>query len=290
MSTNHSRRAPPARQPAEKSVTKTRAKGGGRKRRTDIDKAQAIVWFRALAAQSGLNASQLEEKFPPEKEPHRRTEDNKDHPERSLYFARYGRGETSPQKIRDDLGGVTIVDHIEKSYPGTAAWFHHPLWRILQADIRNGLHDPQALDDARKKLPEAACKALFGGHPIAPKNWRRMGSRSTLRGLRGRPPKGHKLTLEDIDYLLMGELSEPDTCVLRTKVALIDVIAGLFGFLIEAKKWQQTTGDIAKYEPVISATRQSFRNWEKSLRTDKVLKVVADTLLERAGLRMDFDD
>ena len=48
-------------------------------------------------------------------------------------WARYMRGEVAPQ---GSLSGSesSLVDRLDKEYPGTAAIFHHPIWELLDFD------------------------------------------------------------------------------------------------------------------------------------------------------------
>lgn len=88
----------------------------GRPRREEADVLRAQVWVLAVEKASGQRADALEAKFralPEEK----RT---------AGLWNKYARGELTPKSA--------LIDKVEQAYPGTARWFHHPLWRLLRAE------------------------------------------------------------------------------------------------------------------------------------------------------------
>lgn len=88
----------------------------GRPRREEADALRAQVWLLAVEKASGKRADALEAKF-------RALSDEK---RTAGLWHKYARGEVTPKPA--------LIDAVEQTYPGTAWWFHHPLWRLLRAE------------------------------------------------------------------------------------------------------------------------------------------------------------
>ncbi len=65
-------------------------------------------------------------------------------------WSRYMRGEVIPQGARGTVG-ATLIERIEAIYPGTATFFHSPLWELMEFDRVLG---PQELKDIFLRLGE----------------------------------------------------------------------------------------------------------------------------------------
>lgn len=88
----------------------------GRPRREEADALRVQVWVLAVEKASGQRADALEAKF-------RALTDEK---RTAGLWNKYARGEVTPKPA--------LIDAVEQAYPGTAWWFHHPLWRLLRAE------------------------------------------------------------------------------------------------------------------------------------------------------------
>lgn len=150
------------------SVKKAREKGGGRKPRTIAEEMQVRVWARAVFDLSGMSARELEVRFPPDARGAQGRDIEYDPPESSLFWARYLRGKPAPSKIRKEHSGLLLVDEVDKTFPGTASLFWHPLWHILRADMSGKPIDDKILLRVQDMIPEEAFLGLLGGRAIAP--------------------------------------------------------------------------------------------------------------------------
>jgi hypothetical protein len=59
-------------------------------------------------------------------------------------WARYMRGEVLPQGARGS-GAATLIERIEAIYPGTAAFFHSPLWELMDFNKVLGPHELKSM-------------------------------------------------------------------------------------------------------------------------------------------------
>lgn len=121
------------------------------------------VWVRAVRLASGLSLAELEEEF---SQPWSGPKPSV----RSCIWDKYYRGEVVPRTKLRSKEGPSLVERVEKEYPGTAKWLSSPLWRALDiAPIDMG-----EIRDLYEELPD-----LFRSIFIAPPHeeseifWRR---------------------------------------------------------------------------------------------------------------------
>jgi hypothetical protein len=140
-----------------KMKTKERP-SAGRKPITPIHRLRVRTWYLGVRHASNKTKWALEAEFPPEGQPIRRKDENKETRQRSQYWSKYQAGTATPRKERLDLGGGTLVDAVDRKYPGTKLVFEHALWEVLEYKDAKFWMSP-----APRSLPETALAALETG-------------------------------------------------------------------------------------------------------------------------------
>ncbi len=80
------------------------------------------AWVRAVKLASGLGLADLEEAFSQRL--------GADASSRSCIWDKYQRGEVVPRSRLQTKRGLSLVERVERRYPGTAKWLTSPLWRL----------------------------------------------------------------------------------------------------------------------------------------------------------------
>lgn len=136
--------------------------------RPGIDPAFRVrtkAWFIAVSQASGMSAEELEIHFaPPEKQKAYQ------HGSRPGLWAKYKKGSICPKIKRDLNGKPSLVEKVEKEFPGTADWITIPFWRVLS-------HTPMGMDELKEiylSLSEPICELVVMEEPdVARMFWRR---------------------------------------------------------------------------------------------------------------------
>lgn len=113
-------------------------KKAGRPPADPAHRIKGIAWFAAVSQASGMNAAELEVFFGKSK--------------RNLKYSagcrpglwdKYRDGLACPKSKPDKNGNPSIVERVEKQFPGTAKWISMPFWDVMSSapmemtDIRN---------------------------------------------------------------------------------------------------------------------------------------------------------
>jgi hypothetical protein len=243
---------------------------------------RTMVWFCAVSDATGLRGKQLDRYHPPGRLVWGTWKCATLPASPGNLWRRYKAGTSTPTGRRVALRGLTLVEFVDIHFPGTAAWFNHSLWNLLERDSKFDLDAEIA-----GRLPARAVKEISAGRYIATEAWRPMGSKSTLQGTKGRPRKGRVLTLEDLEYLLMRNVEQPKPYILPARYQTMGVITALFALLIHAERscrfGQHSSINWVVAEDISKAAYLSIREWEERLRADQFLSCVASVLLERAN-------
>jgi hypothetical protein len=84
------------------------------------------AWFEAVSQASGMNAAELEIHFAPSNKRKIYLEGN-----RPKLWEKYKAGRICPKSKSDWNGKESIVERVEKLFPGTAKWVETPFWQVL---------------------------------------------------------------------------------------------------------------------------------------------------------------
>lgn len=90
----------------------------------EIRSMRVRAWVRAVKQASGLSLAELEEEFSQrwaQRSPSLR----------SCIWEKYQRGEVVPRASLRTKEGLSLVERVEKRYPGTARWLSLPVWRLV---------------------------------------------------------------------------------------------------------------------------------------------------------------
>lgn len=118
----------------------TQSKKPGRPRKGEASAYRIMTWFNAVSLASGLTACQLDMRYA-EKHQVKRLRDGMQRP---CIWDKYRRGTVGPS-IKPRKGkSESIVQRVERDYPGTARWLSLPLWRLLEAE-QITMHDLQQI-------------------------------------------------------------------------------------------------------------------------------------------------
>ncbi len=101
----------------------------GRPPTTTADTIKTLAWIRCIKLQSGKNPYQLGVEFHPQ---HYRYDVGKY--QSSKRWERYANGDSNPP---DPKTGSSLIDIVERAYPGTARIFRHTLWIALRGKIKD---------------------------------------------------------------------------------------------------------------------------------------------------------
>lgn len=89
-------------------------------------KIRTKAWFNAVSQASGMNAEELEIYFaPPDKQAIYKAGN------RPRLWEKYRDGRHCPKSENDRNGSPSIVQRVEKRFPGTAKWIAIPFWQVL---------------------------------------------------------------------------------------------------------------------------------------------------------------
>ena len=129
----------------------------GRPKQSAIDSLRTQAWVLAVMKASGKTATELDHHFHKKRNPPPGVA-------RPCLWNKYERGFVVPRTAP----GNSVIDEVEGEYPGTAWWFHHPLWDLLAGEVR----DIFALRDWYLRFPERWRRMLI--HPLHLKELERV--------------------------------------------------------------------------------------------------------------------
>lgn len=98
----------------------------GRPKNDDAYLIRAKAWFNAVSLKSGMGAAELEVLFC-------KTSDKYSPGKRPGLWSKYRDGEVCPKFKPDRNGCPSIVERVEKRFPGTAQWMTMPFWDALSS-------------------------------------------------------------------------------------------------------------------------------------------------------------
>ena len=124
--------------------------GAGRPKRDAVDVVRTRIWFQAVKVRSGLRSAHAIEAFIND----RLSGDGVDTSHRPRKWYSYRNGSRSPSAI---AGKRDAVADAEARFPGTARWFHHPVWKALKGE-RTELH---VVTSALRSLGPAVAEILY---------------------------------------------------------------------------------------------------------------------------------
>lgn len=102
-------------------------------------KVRTKAWFYAVSQASGMNAEELEIFFAsPDKQATYKAGN------RPRLWEKYRDGRNCPKYEMDRNGKLSIVQRVEKRFPGTAKWIAMPFWQVLSY-ARLEMHDLKAM-------------------------------------------------------------------------------------------------------------------------------------------------
>lgn len=132
----------------------------GRPPRNHIDVLRTRLWFQAVKLASGLpSAYALEEAL--EGRP------DSDQVWRPRKWDAYERGKKVP---KSSSAGKDALALAEAAYPGTAKWFHSPIWHVLRKDLKP--LDQRGVDQGLLSLDPVVVDILFQLDRSLPDNTR----------------------------------------------------------------------------------------------------------------------
>lgn len=102
--------------------TSRRSAKPGRPKKDSLSNLRTMAWFNAVSQASGMNAYELDIFFAGR---YRKYEN------RACIWDKYERGEVEPRTKTSAKGQPSIVQKVEKKFPGTAEWLKHPIWTLL---------------------------------------------------------------------------------------------------------------------------------------------------------------
>lgn len=125
-------------------------RGRGRPPTDPIDRLRTRLWFHAVKLQSGLSSAYAIE-MALDGERVRKRESDVSRPRK---WDCYEKGTKVP---RDKPGERNCIEQAEAHYPGTAAWFRSPLWRLLKRETL----DRRAIEVEMRALSPQVRALLF---------------------------------------------------------------------------------------------------------------------------------
>ncbi|MFZ6873951.1 MbcA/ParS/Xre antitoxin family protein [Undibacterium sp. Di27W] len=101
----------------------------GRPTKTTVSKIKTLAWIRFIASISQKTPSQLGREFHPTQY---RYDGEKQ--QSSKRWERYAEGSSSPPDLNS---GDSLVDLVDRAYPGSAKLFRHSVWIALEGNLRD---------------------------------------------------------------------------------------------------------------------------------------------------------